>query len=146
MDDIFRRIVPLTSNTNAYVREISAFVLGQLGTPVMPKRRQSYSYLIDLLADEDADVRAAAAAGIGHLSYKKMPVIAEERLIALKDDESKNVRSSVAYALGNSSGKDKALKALKFLLKDFDSAPYAKLGMDILSERTGRNTKQTERR
>ncbi|RUL77619.1 HEAT repeat domain-containing protein [Dyella choica] len=141
VDAILEKIIPLISSKSAYVREISAFVLGQLGTPTMPRRKDSYPYLIELLSDDDEDVRAAAAAGIGHLSYEKMPKVAEVRLIALKDDKSKKVRASVAYALGNSSGARDALNALKSLSKDRHSAPYARLGLDILEERGSKSHK-----
>jgi HEAT repeat protein len=145
IDTIFEKMVVLTSNGNAYVREIAAFVLGQLGSPAMLKRGDSYPYLVKLLSDEDEDVRAAAAAGIGHLSFKKMPPVAEDGLIALSGDRSKKVRAAVAFALGNSSGKEEVLAALKSLLRDRYSKPYAELGMDMLSKSSGAKLKKLGR-
>jgi HEAT repeat protein len=141
VDAIFEQIIPLIASKSAYVREISAFVLGQLGTPAMPRRKDSYPYLIKLLSDDDEDVRTAAAAGIGHLSYEKMPKEAEAKLIALKSDKSRKVKAAVAYALGNSSGARGVLDALKSLSRDKHSASYARLGLDILQERQSKGHK-----
>lgn len=146
-DLVLDRVVLLASSANASLRELAAFVLGQLGTPAMPRRIESYPHLVGLLSDKDEYVRAASASGIGSLSYEDMPSVAEDRLIALKSDVSGSVRAAVAYALGNSSGKETALGALKLLLrdKDCDVRSWAELGMELLSERSARKD-GTERR
>jgi HEAT repeat protein len=141
VDVIFDAIVPSITGRDPDAREIAAFVLGQLGTPSMPKRRESYPYLVELLSDRNEYVRAAAADGIGRLSYDDMPKFAEDGLVLLRDDVSESVRGAVAYALGNSSGRGEAHHALELLLRDrdVDVRSWAELGMELLSERTDRN-------
>jgi hypothetical protein len=117
-------------------REIAAFLMGQLGSPAMPKREASYPYLTEMLHDKDDGVRASAASAIGHLSYQGMPQFVEQQLVTRARDRNKHVRAAVAYALGNSSGTGQVLAALQLLLKDRHAKSYAELGMDILSGRT----------
>lgn len=136
VDTIFRRAVSLASSPKAETREIAAFLMGQLGSPAMPKREASYPYLTEMLHDIDDGVRASAASAIGHLSYQGMPQFVEKQLVTRARDRSKLVRAAVAYALGNSSGTGKAFAALQLLLRDRHAKSYAELGMDILSGRT----------
>lgn len=136
VDTIFGWAVSLVSSPKAETREIAAFLMGQLGSPAMPKREASYPYLTEMLDDKDEGVRASAASAIGHLSYQDMPQFVERRLVTCARDRSKHVRAAVAYALGNSSGTGEAFAALQLLLRDQHARSYAELGMNILSGRT----------
>src|SRR5687768_4571620 len=64
---IFGQVRDLIGSDQAYLREIAAFVLGQLGTPSMPFKQESIPLLLPLAADDDADVRSSVAAAFGHL-------------------------------------------------------------------------------
>lgn len=119
------------------VREISAFVLGQLGTPNYPYRKETLKLLVEMLKDGSAEVRSAASSSLGHLSYDEMPKEVENALLCLSSDPDKEVRSCVAYALGNSSGSESVISLLHHLKKDPDQSvkSYAELGLEILSEK-----------
>lgn len=134
---IFEEVSKLNSDTRPYVREICAFVLGQLGTPSMPFRDKSYSIVLDLLRDKDSEVRMAAAAALGHMSYDTMPAAVENTLIEQSADNDKEVRACVAYALGNSSGSDIVKRALMRLETDMEERvrSYAKLGMELIADK-----------
>jgi HEAT repeat protein len=127
----------LAHDDQAFVREIAAFTLGQLGTPLYPYRKESLPILCDLLGDQAAETRAAAAAALGHMCYDKMPRDIESALIACVIDVSSDVRSCVGYALGNSSGSVQARDALAKLENDENEnvRSYAKLGLELLQER-----------
>ncbi|HID99598.1 MAG TPA: hypothetical protein EYP59_04825, partial [Thiotrichaceae bacterium] len=72
-----------------------------------------YSLLIELLKDENADVRNYAAKALGYLGDSKTV----DALIALLKDENIKVRNSATKALGNL-GDSKAIEPLILLLKD----------------------------
>jgi hypothetical protein len=128
----FARFEPL-----AETREIAAFLMGQLGSPPMPKREASYPYLTEMLHDKDDGVRASAASAIGQLSYQGMLQFVEQQVVTRARDRSKQVRAAVAYALRNSSGTGKALAALQLLLGDRHAKSYAEVGMESFpGERT----------
>lgn len=77
-------------------REIGAFLLGQLGYPDMPFKAETVPLLEHALAhDASADVRAAAAAALGHLRSKESLDV----LVAAAEDPVPDVRATVAYAL-----------------------------------------------
>ena len=140
VDAIFERIIPMLGSRDAGTREIAAFILGQLGTPAMPRREGSFPHLATLLSDQSSSVRSVAVSSIGHLAHGGMPKAIEDKLVALRDDASADVRAMVAYALGNSSGHGEAMITLEQLIRDPqpEVAEHASLGMDILEVRGGR--------
>lgn len=133
---VYEEVVKLKNDERTYVREICAFILGQLGTPDMPYRNNSWPLLLELLSDQAPEVRAAAAAALGHLCFDSMPFEVERALILRSKDHDKDVRSCVAYALGNSSGSEDAKKVLYQLKEDEDPSvqTYAELGLDLLKD------------
>jgi len=135
--EVFDRVLKLCSSDIEFEREISAFILGQLGTPKKPYREQSISPLLSLMQDASVDVRAAAAAAFGHLFYKDMPVVVEEALFDRVNDNDATVRCNVALALGSATNIDQAEKILLQLLSDLDEEvrEYAALSLDILLDR-----------
>ena len=78
-----------------------------------PYRELSIDTLLKLIKDDSYEVRAGAAAAIGHLYYKDMPPLVEEALFKAAFDKSATVRLSVACALGSSTNVEKAEKILK---------------------------------
>lgn len=130
--EIFEKILPLIKDQKPEKREISAFILGQLGTPKMPFKEKSFPALVLLAEDESPDVRSATAAAFGHLCYEGMPAEIESCLIKLCSDDDINVRACAAYALGNSSGSQEVRELLARLLKQQDVREYAELGLEIL--------------
>ena len=134
--EIYDHVIKFVHDDRAYVREICAFTLGQLGTPDMPYRDVSHSSLLNLLKDGNSEVRAAAASALGHLFFSSMPEGIENALIISSQDEDKTVRACVAYALGNSSGRKAVKQALKQLLNDTEESvrSYAELGFEMLKD------------
>lgn len=114
----FKKLQNLVANPIPYVREISAFTLGQLGNPKYPFKKQSIPLLKKMLFDDDPEVRAAAVAAFGHLGTYDISGFIEDQLIAMTSDESEEMRESLAYTLGSSSGSEKVIEALTFLLND----------------------------
>jgi len=87
----------LCNSSNKMMREVGAFILGQLGTPALPFLTQSIPILSTLLINDlSAEVRACAASSLGHLaSSNSFDVLAS----CIRDDNSK-VRENIAFALG----------------------------------------------
>ncbi len=135
--ETFDIVVSLVSDERAFVREICAFILGQLGTPKMSYKEQSLPCLLNLIKDESVDVRAAAAAGLGHISYAGMSADAEDALLLAANDTEEGVRACAAYALGHASNSDKIKRALAELGSDSseDVRSCAELGAELLSGR-----------
>ena len=134
---ILEKVRSYVTDNRPFMREIAAFILGQLGTPLMPFKQESISLLRPLVSDSDADVRSAVAAAFGHLCYEGMPKEIEDCLIKLCSDNDKDVRACAAYALGNSSGRQEIRDLLTLLLSQKYVGPYAQLGLEILNERIG---------
>ena len=135
--DIYEQVTRFVNDKRAYVREICAFVLGQLGTPDMPYKDETFPLLLSLLKDKDSDVKAAAASALGHISFSGMPKDVEDALLLSSKDEDNNVRACVAYALGNSSGSKAVKNSLEQLKNDKEESvrSYADLGIDLLMEK-----------
>lgn len=104
----------LRESKQAKNREIAAFLLGQLGAPKRPFKKESIPILSELLFDRSSSVREAAAAALGHL--KSSAAIAV--LVEASNDPSANVRSAVAFALSKFPNNDIAKKCLKLLSND----------------------------
>jgi len=134
--EVFSQVKMLVNDSRAYVREICAFTLGQLGTPDMPYKNKSFPLLLTLLEDKDVEVKAAAAAALGHLSFSGMPKDVEEALLFSSKDKDKTVRACVAYALGNSSGREAVKNSLAQLRNDKEKSvrSYAELGIELLDD------------
>lgn len=110
MNDLIKDVIPAK-------RAIAAFILGQLGTPDFPYRNDSIPLLSELLeSDEDAEVRANSASGLGHLCSDSSFGV----LCNASQDISSEVRKSVAFALGCISNAA-SIKPLLELLNDDDS-------------------------
>ncbi len=132
--DIYDYVVSLENSDDVYMREICAFVLGQLGTPQMPFKVSSIPILEKLITDSNPEVRAASAAAFGHICFDGMPSEVENALCNAASDNSSDVRCCVAASLGSASDKKKAQAILAKLLQDPNSQvrEYAELGLDIL--------------
>lgn len=136
-EPVFKKILPFVSSKQACHREIAAFVLGQLGTPMMDYKNESLPILVKLALDEDEDVRAASAAAFGHLCYEGMSEQIEDILIRLCNDESIEVRACAAYALGNSSGNRKIRELLESMVNQDYVGSYAELGLELIEDHKG---------
>jgi HEAT repeat protein len=113
-EDTFAYALALLKAAEAERRDIGAFVLGQLGTSQRPFLARSIGPLRDLVVhDADADVRASAAAALGHL---RSPAALDALLAAAADPEAE-VRANVAFALGATPG-DGAIDGLLRLTHD----------------------------
>jgi HEAT repeat protein len=112
-----------------YVREISAFTLGQLGTPERPYRDQAIRVLIDLATDDSVDVRAAAVSALGH-SWANEAV---DVIVKASRDSSPEVRASAATALGRLNRSDEVMATLENLCRDQDEdvRGWAELSLEL---------------
>lgn len=138
-EETFKKLKTLTDDPVSYVREISAFTLGQLGTHEFPFKEQSIPLLQKLLSDADFEVRAAAVAAFGHLGTDGKAEVIEEQLLAMADDQSEEVRECLAFALGNSSGSEKVIATLARLQKDNSEEvrSWAETGLELLEDKEG---------
>jgi HEAT repeat protein len=136
-EDTFEKLQNLVGDPVSYVREIVAFALGQLGTPNFPYKEQSIPLLLNLLSDDDFEVRAAAVAAFGHLGIDGMPEVVEEQLVAMVDDQSEDVRECLACALGSSSGSEKVVVTLVRLQNDSSERvrSWAAIGFELLEDK-----------
>lgn len=96
------------------VREIAAFLHGQIGTPHLPFREQSIATLLDMLNDDYFEVRAAALFSLGHLRATD----ALSHALKLVEDAAPEVRTGVAFFLGAVPTSNEVLTALDNLSKD----------------------------
>jgi hypothetical protein len=135
-EEVFKEMQKFVESKSSRNREIGAFILGQLGTPVLPYAEKSLSILSCLLSDTDSEVRATAASACGHLLVNIcMPVGIEEMLLRLCFDSNEDVKACAAYALGMSSGSEGVRSVLMKLIKDnkdSDVSGYAELGLELL--------------
>ena len=93
----FERGVELTRDERVYVREKAAFLLGQLGyNDGKPFGEESAPVLEAMLnSDPSNEVRASAAAALGHLNA----ISARDSLVLAVDDADAEVRYAAAFAL-----------------------------------------------
>lgn len=129
--DTAHHALALTGSAVAEHREVGAFLLGQLGTASLPVRRASVRVLSQLLtADDVADVRAEAAAALGHLKSRE----SVEVLCLASADSDPDVRANSAFALGRIGG-NRAKRVLHVLSRDEDHEvrEWAALGLKSVS-------------
>jgi HEAT repeat protein len=108
----YEKSVEMSKDKRVYVREMAAFVLGQLGAPSYPYKRKSVPVLIELASDRSSSVRATAVSALGHLKALK----ARSVIINAANDSSAQVRVSAAFSLRmlpKSPESDMALLSLK---------------------------------
>lgn len=132
---IFEEVKKLASSSSPQLREIAAFILGQLGTPLYPYKHESLPILLSLVTDSSADVRSATAAAFGHLGYETILDDVERALIILCSDEHDDVRACAAFALGKSSGRQEIKDLLTDMLSQENVGDYADLGLELLEDK-----------
>lgn len=131
----FDHVLALAGHPRYEMREIAAFVLGQLGTPAYPYAAGSFPILGRLMEDPYWEVRRAAAGAVGTLSGpgRQADVSVQGRLVALAVDKVPDVRASVAVALGMIDD-PRARACLERLLDDDEPVVRddAELGLELL--------------
>ncbi|WP_020396839.1 HEAT repeat domain-containing protein [Thiolinea disciformis] len=134
-ESVFKETINLISSNSEVLREMAAFILGQLGTPLYPYKYESLPILLSLVTDSNADVRAATAAALGHLGYETLLDDVESALMTLCSDESSDVRACAAFALGKSSGRQEIKDLLTAMLSQESVGDYADLGLELLEDK-----------
>ena len=137
--EIYEKAKKLCAHRRDDAREIGAFVLGQLGTPKFPFRTKSIPILANLLSrDRSADVRAAAAASLGHLNANE----AIDQLVRAAKDSNVVVRECVAFALGFLEPSEEVERVAHTLAKDKDKdvRGWAKLSLESLHDKKSART------
>ena len=130
----YRKAVELCAHENGELREIGAFLLGQLGTPKRPFRKQSIPILVNLLVNDPFhEVRAAAAGALGHLQATE----ASNELLSIAGDSSSEVRACVAFTLGALNHSPEIEATLHTLSQDENSEvrEWAELSLEILQDK-----------
>lgn len=112
--DTFRKMEILARSESAVLKELCAFILGQLGTPKAPYKNESIPYLLALSADKSPNVRSAAIAALGHLRADDKQTI----ILKAAKDKSPKVRLAAAAALIHLKRSASSTKCLKQLCKD----------------------------
>ncbi len=141
--EIFEEAQHFFSDEKDCVREIGAFLLGQLGTPTFPYREKSIPILVDLLEkDNSFEVRSAAAAALGHLGSER-PIEDEAVCTSLLNratDTSADVRACVAYALSSLKYSTRIEQTLYQLCSDENEEvrEWATVSLEIFSEENER--------
>lgn len=136
-EETFRKALELCNSQIDIHREVGAFLLGQLGTPKFPFAEMSIPILLSRIEkDSSPDVRAAAAAGIGHLSAKVGSSGLSGLALAAKDISPK-VRACAAFSLGRITD----AVAIELLLKlthdkDDEVRSWAAFGLSALGQDT----------
>lgn len=102
---VFHKAKELLNDSEDTVRELSAFVLGQLGTPKRPFRSQSITLLVDLLKKEESP--SVITAGLASLAHLKAREVIETQL-RFRQHAARDVRSSLAFAIGYANAPAKA--------------------------------------
>jgi HEAT repeat protein len=96
--EVQKLLVTALSDSDADVREVAAFVLGE------KKAAYAIPGLVKCLSDRDNDVRMNAARSLGHIGPSKRETI--DALKQLFDDENRPVRVAAVYAIGKSTSHD----------------------------------------
>jgi HEAT repeat protein len=94
---VFERTRQLLVSEKKNLRELAAFILGQLGTPKRPFKQESTHLLLKVLRSEtNAAVRATAISSLGQLRATG----SIKHIIGFAYDKTPSVRGSVAFAIG----------------------------------------------
>lgn len=93
----FQKAVEFCNSENPHIRVEGAHILGQIGTPKRPFKKESTPILINLLKfDTNEHARASAAAALGHIENPEVV----QNLVKHVADPSEHVRHDLAFALG----------------------------------------------
>lgn len=134
---VFEKTKQLLVSDKKNLRELAAFILGQLGTPKRPFKAESTQLLLQLLRSEtNATVRATAIDSLGWLHTTR----AIKNIVSFAKDRSPAVRGSVGFAVGmiycekHQSIPESYWRLLKKFRKDKSRAvrEEAKLGIDLV--------------
>ena len=100
--DVFQAGLAAARHPRFEMREIAAFLLGQLGTPKCPYAEMTYPILVSLLDDPYYEVVAASVRAFGSLA--SLGHFANDEIFAmvrrLETADKSDVRGAVAYSLG----------------------------------------------
>jgi len=66
--------VKLTSSQTIVEKEIGAYLLGQIGTPLTPCKDLSIPILELLITNPDPEVRSVTAESLGRICHEEMPI------------------------------------------------------------------------
>ncbi len=96
-EDVFEKAVEFCNSKDPNIRAEGAHVLGQIGTPGRPFKKEATPILINIFINDSSNiVRASAAASLGHIENKKVIDVLSKYV----SDHDAQVRQNVAFALG----------------------------------------------
>ncbi len=95
VDRAFTEAIKLSKEKAAFRRELSTYILGQLGPPEFKYKDQSVPILTRLCADTSGDVRGGAIVALGHLEAGDCKDIILDAL----NDTDESVIESAAFSL-----------------------------------------------
>ncbi|MFN7114492.1 MAG: HEAT repeat domain-containing protein [Alphaproteobacteria bacterium] len=130
--ETFDYVVSFAKAESVTIRELCAFILGQLGAPKLPYKNRSLPYLIELSADKSSSVRSAAISALGHLRADKKKAV----ILKAAKDKSPQVRLSAAAAMLHLKRSPSIIKCLKQLCKDSNREvrSWAKTSLEFLTD------------
>ncbi len=132
---VFRKAAELCEQENDDLREIGVILLGQLGTPKRLFRKESIPIVRNLLMNDSShQVRAAAAAALGHLGATET----SHELMQMAGDSSPEARACIAFGLGAMKPSQEINNVLHSLSRDQDTEvrEWAQLSLEILQEKS----------
>jgi methionyl-tRNA formyltransferase len=133
--DVLAALVELGRDEEPALRELAAYVLGQLGPALPTLPEEEAAALREMVArEQDPRVLAAIACAFGHLGAPH----GEDWLVAHRAHPDEGVREAVAFALGGRRG-EAALAALIELSSDAEPAvrDWATFALGMLADHDG---------
>ncbi len=131
--EVLHAMAALNDDPHPAIRELGAYVIGQLGgdTPSLPAEQEAQLLRIGASDDDDPRVLVAVACAFGHLGEPW----GEEWLLNHRGHPHADVREAVAFALGGRNG-EAALAALIELSDDPEAAvrDWATFALGTLAE------------
>ncbi|KXO76974.1 hypothetical protein AYL20_09435 [Acinetobacter venetianus] len=124
-----------------YQRELAAFILGQLGClfeDKYPFKKVTKPILMNLVNDENDEVRSAAIAALGHLYSEGLDEDIENLISRYSNDHNLEVKIAIAITLGSSSGNEQVRQIYNdYLNQNGALVEWAEVGLEILEDRLG---------
>jgi len=134
----FKISVKMLSSSQAYQREIGAYILGQLGTPKMPFVKESLPLLYKLFEDNDEEVVVVSISSVAHLwSYTDSSDNESiNKIIEFTKHKNPEIRISAVMALASSKYTKKVRETIYKLLNDEDEEvrEWAEVAQEIIED------------
>lgn len=138
-DFLFEKVCALQHEPKAYLREICAFILGQIQFSRLEQQNKILEILVHLAQDKRIRVKATALQSFGYFyTWHEIPVTNEILNLTLANSKhpSASVRFAVTYSLSVMPDCPAVRQAIDELLDDenFDVRDWADFALEMLDE------------